>query len=389
MADEIFSSSHPLLPPTTEDDQVAWLRLLRSYRVGLSTFYRLMATYGSAQAALAALPQVAADAGLQNYTAFSEDAARTEMAAGKKHAAKLIFRGAPDYPLSFDELTDAPPFLWALGDLALLQRPKIALVGARNASSLGLRMTKLMAADLGAKGFVVVSGLARGIDAAAHTAALETGTVAVQAGGVDFKYPAENAELWKDIRRAGLLLSEQPIGLPPKARHFPIRNRLISGLAQQVVVIEAAGKSGSLITAKTALDQGRDVLAVPGHPFDARASGCNLLIRDGATLVRSAQDVIDAIGPVALQTIKPPQRQVPDRTAPKPRTLQQTAKLHQLILDRLGPSPLAEDQLIRDLRANSADFSAALVELEIARKVQRQPGGMVALDQPLGGPKTC
>jgi len=213
--------------------------------------------------------------------------------------------------------------------------------------------------------------------------------VAVQAGGVDFKYPAENAELWKDIRRSGLLLSEQPIGLPPKARHFPIRNRLISGLAQQVVVIEAAGKSGSLITAKTALDQGRDVLAVPGHPFDARASGCNLLIRDGATLVRSAQDVIDAIGPVALQTIKPPQRQVPDRTAPKTRTLQQTAKLHQLILDRLGPSPLAEDQLIRDLRANSADFSAALVELEIARKVQRQPGGMVALDQPLGGPKTC
>lgn len=133
MADEIFSSSHPLLPPTMEDDQVAWLCLLRSYRVGLSTFYRLMATYGSAQAALAALPQVAADAGLQNYSAFSEDAARTEMAAGKKHAAKLIFRGAPDYPLSFDELTDAPPFLWALGDLAFLQRPKIALVGARNA----------------------------------------------------------------------------------------------------------------------------------------------------------------------------------------------------------------------------------------------------------------
>jgi len=179
-----------------------------------------------------------------------------------------------------------------------------------------------------------------------------------------------------------LLLSEQPIGLPPKARHFPIRNRLISGLAQQVVVVEAAGKSGSLITAKTALDQGRDVLAVPGHPFDARASGCNLLIRDGATLVRSAQDVIDAIGPVAPHTAKPPERLVPNQNAPKLRTLQQTAKLHQLILDRLGPSPLAEDQLIRDLKANSAEFSAALIELEIARKVQRQPGGMVALGQP-------
>lgn len=155
MADEIFSSSHPLLPPTTEDDRVAWLRLLRSYRVGLSTFYRLMSNYGSAQAALAALPQVVTDAGLQNYTAFSESAARTEMAAGKKRAARMIFRGTPDYPFSFDDLTDAPPFLWAIGDLELLQLPKIALVGARNASSLGLRMTKLMATDLGAKGFVV------------------------------------------------------------------------------------------------------------------------------------------------------------------------------------------------------------------------------------------
>ena len=172
------------------------------------------------------------------------------------------------------------------------------------------------------------------------------------------------------------------MGLPPKARHFPIRNRLISGLSQQVVVVEAASKSGSLITAKTALDQGRDVLAVPGHPFDARASGCNLLIRDGATLVRSAQDVIEAIGPVTLQTAKAPGHSVPSKSTQKPRSLQQTAKLHQLILDRLGPSPLAEDQLIRDLKANSADFSAAMIELEIARKVQRQPGGLVSLDQP-------
>ena len=232
-----------------------------------------------------------------------------------------------------------------------------------------------MAADLGTKGFFVVSALARGIDTAAHTASLATGTVAVQAGGVDFKYPAENAALWKDISETGLLLSEQRNGLPPKEQHFPIRNRLISELAQQVVVIDAAGKSGSLITSKTALDQGRDVLAVPRHPFDARASGCNLLIRDGATLVRSAQDVIEAIGPVALQTKKPPQRQVSDQTVPEPRNLQQTAKLHQLILDRLGPSPLAEDQVIPDLQANSAEFAAALIELAIARKVQRQPGG--------------
>lgn len=222
-------------------------------------------------------------------------------------------------------------------------------------------------------------GLARSIDTAAHTASLATGTVAVEASGVDFKYPAENAALWKDISETGLLLSEQPIGLLPKAQHFPIRNRLILGLAQQIVVIKAVSKSGSLITGKTALDQGRDVLAVPGHPFDTRALGCNLLIRDGATLVRSAQDVIDAIGQVSMHTIKPPQRLVPDQSVPKPRTLQQTAELHQLILDRLGHSPLVGDQLIRDLKANSADFSAALIELEIAHKVQRQPGGMVSL----------
>lgn len=378
MADEIFSSSHPLLPPTTEDDRVAWLRLLRSYRVGLSTFYRLLSTYGTAQEALLALPKVAADAGLQNYTPFSEPAALAELDAGKKISARLLFRGTPQYPTNLNDLLDAPPFLWTLGDLTLLQRPILAIVGARNASSLGLCMTELMAGDLGAQGYVIVSGLARGIDAAAHAASLNSGTIAVQAGGVDFKYPPENASLWHDIRTSGLLLSEQPMGLPPKARHFPIRNRLISGLTRHVVVIEAAGKSGSLITAKNALDQGRDILAVPGHPFDARASGCNRLIRDGATLVRSAQDVVEALAPLAPQKPTPALRVVPTKNTEKPRSLQETAKLHQKILDRLGPSPMAEDQLIRDLRANSSELSAALVELEIAQEVQRQPGGMVS-----------
>ena len=377
MADEIFSSSHPLLPPTTEDDRVAWLRLLRSYRVGLSTFYRLMSDHGSAQTALAALPQVAADAGLQNYTAFSESAALAELKAGKKLSARLIFRGAPEYPLALNDLVDAPPFLWALGDLELLQRPKIARVGARNASSLGLRMTKLMAADLGTKGFAVVSGLARGIDAAAHLAALDSGTIAVQAGGVDTIYPAENAELARNLGKNGLRISEQPMGLQPMARHFPARNRIISGLAQATIVVEAAAKSGSLITARDALDQGREVLAVPGHPMDARASGCNMLIRDGATLVRSAQDVLEALAPLAATQQPELSLVIPEAPQKDNRSLRETADLHSQILSRLGPSPLAEDQLIRDLGRPAAKITPALVELELDGSIDRAPGGLL------------
>ncbi|UWR27301.1 DNA-processing protein DprA [Sulfitobacter sp. S223] len=378
------SSTHPPLPPTPEDEQFARLRLLRSRRVGISTYKRLLIEHGTAQNALAALPEVARAAGVSGYEICPEGVVRAELRAGHALGAKLLHADHPDYPTNLAELDDAPPFLWLMGDPALLTRPMIALVGARNASSLGTRMARTLAHELGEAGFVVVSGLARGIDTAAHLAALPHGTIAVQAGGVDVMYPAENTGLAQDIAKQGLRLSEQPIGLQPMARHFPTRNRIISGLARATVVVEAAARSGSLITARDALDQGRDVFAVPGHPFDARAAGGNMLIRDGATLVRNAADIIEALGPTFED-----QEQLPltptnfsptvPQAAKKPRrTLRETANLHMSILQRLGPSPVAEDQLIRDLQITPATFTPAVVELEMDGKVTRSAGGLLS-----------
>ena len=253
----------------------------------------------------------------------------------------------------------------------------IAIVGARNASSLGSRMAKKLACELGEAGYVVVSGMARGIDTAAHLATLKTGTIAVLGGGVDVIYPAENAELASGIACDGLRLSEQPMGLQPMARHFPARNRIISGLSMATVVVEAAAKSGSLITARDALDLGRDVFAVPGHPFDARASGCNMLIRDGALLIRSAEDVLEAITPftqLQQERVEP----TPASKTPDKRSKQQTFALHQEILQRLGPTPMAEDQLIRDLNAHSSTVTPVLVELELDGQIDRQAGGLLS-----------
>ncbi|HDZ82975.1 MAG TPA: DNA-processing protein DprA, partial [Roseobacter sp.] len=227
-------------------------------------------------------------------------------------------------------------------------------------------------------GYVVVSGLARGVDAAAHLAALPSGTIAVQAGGVDVMYPVENTRLAGDISQQGLRISEQPIGLQPMARHFPSRNRIIAGLSHATVIVEAAARSGSLITARDALDQGREVLAVPGHPFDARAAGCNMLIRDGATLVRDVADVIELLGPLKEDTGPAAQQrpvETPKSVAPDMRT---TAAIHARILSRLGPSPIAEDQLIRDLKLAPASVTAVLVELELNGHVLRQSGGLIS-----------
>ncbi|GAW34120.1 hypothetical protein RA2_01165 [Roseovarius sp. A-2] len=378
MPEDTHPSTHPPLPPTTEDDRVSWLRLLRSRRVGPATFHRLISEHGTAQAALNALPQVARAAGVTDYTPCPAGVAEAELRAGKTVGATMLTCADTNYPKALRDISDAPPILWAMGDLTVLDRPVIALVGARNASSLGTRMARSLAADLSEQGYTIVSGLARGVDTAAHLASLKGGTVAVMAGGVDVIYPAENTALAGDILRTGLRLSEQPIGLIPQARHFPSRNRLISGLAHAVVVVEAAAKSGSLITARTALDQGREVLAVPGHPIDARASGCNMLIRDGATLVRNATDVIEA-----LPTPKPQETQaeMPLETTPEPpaRSLRDTAALHRQILQRLGPSPLAEDQLIRDLGAPARTIAPVLVDLELDGRITRQPGGLLSL----------
>ncbi len=369
-----LSSTHPPLHPTTEDDTVNRLRLLRSRRVGVATYHRLLAEHGSVAEALRVLPEVAKAAGVANYAICPEGVVRSELKAGKAAGARLLHKDAPGYPASLLDLADAPPLLWAIGDISLLQRPMIALVGARNASSLGTRMAKRLGEDLSKAGFTVVSGLARGIDAAAHHGALASGTVAVMAGGADIIYPAENTQLAHDIAKTGLRLSEMPMGLQPQARHFPVRNRIISGLAKAVVVVEAAGKSGSLITARNALDQGRDVLAVPGHPFDARAWGCNMLIRDGASLVRNAQDVIDAVAPVVERTAE---LDLPLPAATK-RSLRDVAALHSEILSRLGPAPIAEDQLLRDIKAAATDVAPVLVDLELDGKITRQSGGLLA-----------
>jgi len=380
MTEEYTSSTHPPLPPTTEDIRHSWLRLLRSRRVGPVTFHRLIDEYGSAQNALDALPKMARDAGVDGYKICPASVIDAEIKAAKVVKARLLCLGDVHYPPLLAQLKDAPPLLWFLGDSKILRSPIIALVGARNASSLGTRMARALAHDLGEMGYVVVSGLARGVDTAAHLAALDRGTIAVMAGGVDVIYPTSNTELAQNVARQGLLLSEQPMGLTPQARHFPRRNRIISGLASAVVVVEAAGKSGSLITARDALDQGREVLAVPGHPFDARASGCNMLIRDGAQLVRNADDVIaalPALKPQVADTQQELQLDAPTRP-PQRRSLRETAALHQQILSRLGPSPIAEDQLIRDLAAPAREISPALTDLELEGEIIRQPGGLLS-----------
>ena len=317
MTEDNYSSTHPQLPPTTEEERFAWLRLLRSRRVGATTFHRLLAEHGSAQAALAVLPEVARAAGVEGYEICPEAVIHKELNAGRAAGARLMTCADRDYPDALRQIADAPPILWTRGRVELLHQPMISLGGARNASSLGTRMARAMARDLGQKGIVVVSGLARGVDTAAHLAALPSGTVAVFAAGVDVIYPAENTRLADDIARDGLTLSEQPPGLMPQARHFPARNRIISGLARAVIVVEAAAKSGSIITARNALDQGREVLAVPGHPFDARAAGCNMLLRDGATLVRSAEDVIEAL-PDLGATLPGAEPELPNLPPPHP-----------------------------------------------------------------------
>ncbi len=371
MASDLLSTPPPLAPPLTQGAMVSWLRLIRSHRVGVSTFFRLLSEHGSADAALDVLPDIATAAGVQKYSPCSVQDAERELQAGQRLGARLICFGSAEYPVQLSMIADPPPLLWALGRIDLLNTRSIAIVGARNASSLGTRMARFLAKDLGELGFATVSGLARGIDAAVHNASLPTGTIAVQAGGVDVVYPNENEALQDQIGQTGLRISEQPIGLQPQARHFPRRNRIISGLGQAVIVVEAAAKSGSLITARDALDQGRDVMAVPGHPLDARSAGNNLLIRDGAILVRNARDVMESLTPIA--PVENPKSK--SQTADTP--VHEHGPAHAEILNLLGPTPIAEDQLIRDLAKPAHLVAPTLLNLEMRGKISRQPGGLL------------
>ncbi|TKD21627.1 DNA-protecting protein DprA [Rhodobacter capsulatus] len=373
MKTSLFSYPTPFTPPTTEEDELSFLRLARSRRVGATTFHRLLKDHGSAAAALDALPGIARAAGSSDYTPCPPGVAEAERAAGRRAGARLLLPGHAGYPADLLDFSDAPPVLWALGRVDLLDRPRVAVIGARNASSLGQRMARKLAEEMGRAGFAVVSGLARGIDAAAHEAALPSGTIAVMAGGIDVIYPPENRDLAGRIATAGLLLAELPPGTEPQARHFPQRNRIIAALARATLVVEAAARSGSLLTARMALDYGREVMAVPGHPMDARAAGCNMLIRDGAVLIRGAEDVLEALG---LAAAPPPKPAEPAPAPPVPKAA--ATGLRARLLALLGPTPTPEDAVIRDLGIDAASLSRELLGLEIEGEITRHPGGLLS-----------
>ena len=373
--------------PLTETERIDWVRLIRSEHVGPVTFRRLLQRYGSATAALAALPLLARQGGRGGVRIPSAADAADEMARLARAGGRLLLSADADYPPLLRALEDAPPALSLIGDGALPLRDSVAIVGSRNASLNGLRFAQQLARDLGAAGFVVVSGLARGIDAAAHQGALASGTVAVLAGGADVIYPPGNTDLYHAIASEGAIVAEMPAGMPPQARHFPRRNRLISGLSLGVVVIEANLHSGSLITARCALDQGREVFAVPGSPLDPRARGCNDLIRQGAVLTESVDDVLTVLAPPGAAV-----RPAGARAAPvagqmlsadePPVATGATADgdaARSAILALLSPVPVAVDELVRRCGLPAATVHTALLEWELAGRLDRHPGNRVAL----------
>ena len=346
-------------PRTTDPDpaeRLARVRLARSRRIGPVTFHEALQHFGSARVACRELNPVA-----------ERNIEREEQALGALGGTFLVF-GDGAYPAPLAALPDAPPVLSAIGDLGLLQRPVLAIVGARDASAAGRRLAGELAAALGAAGFVIASGLARGIDAASHEAAVATGTIAVLAGGIDQIYPPQNAGLHAAIAAKGLLLAESPLGIAPVARAFPRRNRIVSGLAQGVLVIEAAERSGSLITAQRAAEQGRDVFVVPGSPLDPRHAGSNTLIRDGAILVRDVNDILGVLG------LPQSPRQALEKPRPKSHDTD-TAK----VLEALGPTPTAVDELVRRCQVSAATVAEVLLALELEGRLERHRGNRVSL----------
>ena len=361
----------------SDEQRLDWLRLIRSDNVGPRTFRDLINRYGGAHAALAALPSLARRGGASGPALiFPREDAERELAAAKARGVAFIALGEPDYPQRLQMIDDPPPLLSVRGKLSALARPLVAIVGSRNASAAGLKFAERIARDLGQAGFGIVSGLARGIDAAAHRGSLASGTIAVLAGGHDRIYPAEHADLLESILADGAALSEMPIGWEPRARDFPRRNRLISGLSAGVIIIEAARRSGSLITARLAGEQGREVFAVPGSPLDPRAEGTNGLLKQGATLVTEAADVIAVLEPILGRTLDLP-AQEPDlvpRLDGEPGEDQRSR-----IVSLLGPTPVAIDDLVRLSQTSAAIVRMVLLELEIAGRLERHGGGLVSL----------
>ncbi|NNM77626.1 DNA-protecting protein DprA [Sphingomonas sp. ID1715] len=353
---------------------LARLRLLRTPNIGPVSYRQLIARFGSAEAALDALPMLAARGGRRDFRVADSRRVEQELQAIRRLGARALFADDSDYPALLRATETAPPLLIVRGDLALLARPAIAIVGARNASAAACRFARGLARELALEGAVIVSGLARGIDTAAHVGALGNGTVGVIASGIDISYPPENAELQERIATDELLIAEQPPGTEPLARHFPSRNRIIAGLALGTVVIEAAPKSGSLITARIAAELGREVMAVPGSPLDPRAQGCNLLIRDGATLIQNAADVLEQVRPIDPRAVAQPR----DRFDATP-TADASDPERNTVIGLLGHTPVAVDEVIRLSGLPSAIVQTALLELELAGRLERHAGGKVSL----------
>ena len=370
-----------------EQEQLDWLRLIRSDNVGPATFNRLLEFYGSAGRALTALPELAKRGGRKRpLKACDEKTAITEFKALKKYGGQWLTQNDPRYPKHLSSIHDAPPILAVLGDIDLLEKPGLGIVGARNASIGGRKIAARFADDVGAQGFPIISGLARGIDTSAHQSSLQHGTVAVVAGGVDVIYPEENKDLYAEIAKYGAIVAESPFGTPPDRRHFPKRNRIIAGLSYGVLVVEAAQKSGSLITANMALDYGREVYAVPGSPLDPRAGGTNSLLKQqSAMLVTSPQDILDDLNPRRLgpfQETNTPQELsgTPVAMADAVENMNDAARdqCRDKILSALSNIPVHVDELIRDIDCAPALVLSALLELELGEQIERHPGNKVS-----------
>ncbi len=365
--------------------RLAWLRLIRSENVGPATFRALVNQFGGAEAAIEALPALSRRGGrAQDIRLCTAAEAEAEIEAADRIGARLVAVGEPGYPPALAQVDAPPPLIYVKGRLELAGLPIVAIVGARNGSAVGQKFTRQIASTLGLEGFVIASGLARGIDTAAHAAALEHGTIAVVAGGIDITYPPENAALQKAIGERGLLISERSPGFSPRGKDFPRRNRLISGIALGVVVVEAAERSGSLITARLAGEQGREVFAVPGSPLDPRAAGTNNLLKQGATLVTDVNDIVETLAPILGRPPAPPAIELAssDETvtpAPLPDIGQSE---RDRVIEALGPSPVDIDELIRSTGVAARKVHIVLLELDLAGRLQRHGRQLVSLIEP-------
>ncbi len=360
----------------TDEERRDWLRLIRSGNVGPRTFRDLVNACGGARRALEMLPKLARRGGAAGAHIYTIEEAEAELKACRARDIALVALGEPDYPARLRTIDDAPPLVAVRGKVSLLSQPLVAIVGSRNASAAGMKFAQQLARDLGAAGYGIVSGLARGIDAAAHRASLASGTVAVLAGGHDRIYPSDHVELLNALVADGAAISEMPLNWEPRAHDFPRRNRLISGLALGVVIVEAARRSGSLITARLAGEQGREVFAVPGSPLDPRAEGTNGLLKQGATLVTEVADVIAALEPILGRG---GEMQVHEPETPLPPDAEPGDDERGRVISLLGSTPVAIDDLVRLSHSSAAVVRTVLLELELAGRVERHNGGMVSL----------